>query len=479
MTNQKVFISYNSRDAEAVHRLAADLSSRGIICWLDKWSLVPGREWQEEIERALAEAQVVLVLIGSSGIGRWHNEELRTALELRVERLDSDKRVIPVLLPNAQPGVLESLPRFLRRRGILDLGESDHEVGLDRLIAAIEDRAYFPVAQVQEEVPHFSDEDRKIVRRIDITVRRCIQWAQAVQNENGGLPSDNPGSRSCTWATAGLIWAIHATGTHPPDIGWLRRGVTWLLDNKNDDGGIPIVVKGDHSIVDATAQGLLACLPTAVATGNHRILSGCEALLVWLLDHQQTSGGWSWRPGYEAPWTASTAFALLSLSLASDIDLRVSVDIQSAIRSAINWLLRSRSGDSGWGQYSGSESHPAITGLVAHCLAVCGYPHVADETLDYLIDKKLPGKAWPNAIDRPLGSTVIRFGTPYAAVGIASSRSDAAQAETQDALAAIMKHYQENHFTFEDSSMHTWPTRDCLYALSVLRRHCIEKYRVP
>jgi hypothetical protein len=471
----KVFISYNSRDAARVRTLAGELESRGIKCWLDTWALAPGTPWQEEIEAALARARVILVAIGPAGLGRWHTEELRAALQLRVEAQAYGKRVIPVLLPGAAAGATESLPLFLRGLTVLDLGAGDYSARIATLVAAIGERRSPRTTKTAEATPHLSDEDSTTVRRLDRIVRRCTRWAQAVQNADGGMPSDNPGSLSCTWASAGLLWAIHASGLEAADTRWLRRGVTWLLDNMNNDGGVPVVMKGDPSIVDATAQTLLASLPTAVATGNERMIAGCKVLVAWLVDHQQRSGGWTWRPGHDAPWTASTAFALLALESAAKARFDFSVDVRSCMESAIKWLLMVRNADSGWGQHADSGSHPAITGLVAHCLAICGHPSVPDESVDYLLDSRLPTGEWPDAIDRPLGTTIIRFGTPYAAIGIGSCIGDAVDAEIADVVTAILTHYYDGHFTFADSSMHTWPTRDCVYALSVLRRRYIDR----
>jgi tetratricopeptide (TPR) repeat protein len=113
-----VFLSYNSQDREAVEELARFLQDEtGLKLWLDRWSNVPGAQWQEELERALGAARACAVFIGPSGIGRWQNEELRCALQERVSR--KDFRVIPVLLPGAPPGGGE-VPRLLSRSTWVD-----------------------------------------------------------------------------------------------------------------------------------------------------------------------------------------------------------------------------------------------------------------------------------------------------------------------------------------------------------------------
>ena len=56
MTNPRfhTFLSHNSDDKPVVEALARLLKREGIEAWLDKWHLIPGNPWQEEIEQAMA-----------------------------------------------------------------------------------------------------------------------------------------------------------------------------------------------------------------------------------------------------------------------------------------------------------------------------------------------------------------------------------------------------------------------------------------
>ena len=88
------FLSHNSADKPAVEELARLLKLEGIECWLDKWHLIPGEPWQQEIETALNECKTCVVFIGPSGIGPWQNEEMRASIDRRVGK--GDFRVVPV-----------------------------------------------------------------------------------------------------------------------------------------------------------------------------------------------------------------------------------------------------------------------------------------------------------------------------------------------------------------------------------------------
>lgn len=112
--NFDVFLSHNSKDKPEVEQLGKMLAKTyGLKCWLDKWNLVPGDAWQEELEKALDDSQTVAVFVGPHIISPWENEEFRSAIEVRVH--DKSRRVIPVLLPGAPDNRDLVLPRFLTR----------------------------------------------------------------------------------------------------------------------------------------------------------------------------------------------------------------------------------------------------------------------------------------------------------------------------------------------------------------------------
>ena len=136
-----VFLSHNSKDKPAVENIARLLrDEHNLKAWLDKWNLVPGEVWQDALEDALDESQTFAIFLGPSGIGSWENEEMRTAIEDRVQ--DPKRRVIPVLLPGAPDNKDLKLPRFLRRATWVDFRSGlDDEEALYRLYCGIAGQA--------------------------------------------------------------------------------------------------------------------------------------------------------------------------------------------------------------------------------------------------------------------------------------------------------------------------------------------------
>jgi tetratricopeptide (TPR) repeat protein len=131
-----VFLSHNSKDKPIVEALAVKLTQAGLQTFLDKWCLIPGEPWQDELEEALLRSASCAVCIGDDSLGPWAHEEMRAALSLAVGKRST--RVIPVLLPGASPEVLKTLPLFLQNRTWVDLRDGvEDEQGIKRLLAGI------------------------------------------------------------------------------------------------------------------------------------------------------------------------------------------------------------------------------------------------------------------------------------------------------------------------------------------------------
>jgi TIR domain len=78
-----VFLSYSHMDARWVESLATRLNAEhGFSVWLDRWRLVPGRNWQQELAKGLAQARCCAVCINNTTPIGWCRQELEQALNL-------------------------------------------------------------------------------------------------------------------------------------------------------------------------------------------------------------------------------------------------------------------------------------------------------------------------------------------------------------------------------------------------------------
>lgn len=89
---RSTFISYSRRDQEFALRLAKELKSAGYLVWLDQLDIPTGARWDEEVERALHESEIFLVILTRASTASENvKDEIGLALNLR-------KRILPILL---------------------------------------------------------------------------------------------------------------------------------------------------------------------------------------------------------------------------------------------------------------------------------------------------------------------------------------------------------------------------------------------
>jgi hypothetical protein len=94
------FLSYSARDGAFVRKLADDLGSAGISCWLDTQDMHTGSSLEGQIHQGLSsQDKLLLVLSRFSVQSRWVEAELRKALSLERER--GSEIVFPLRLDNS------------------------------------------------------------------------------------------------------------------------------------------------------------------------------------------------------------------------------------------------------------------------------------------------------------------------------------------------------------------------------------------
>jgi TIR domain len=469
VTNYDAFVSYNSVDREVAERIVKRLESDwGLTCWLDTRQLVPGEPWQEAIEAALEKCGAVVVLIGSSGIGPWHNVEWRTANHLSIST-NEGRRTIPVILPGVSEETVKSLPSFLRRLTWVDLRKGITRESLRRLHTGILGASAAAAAARIVSEPHSNQRVGRIRSTAEEAIRSIRHWAKEVQNEDGGMPAEGPGSISCAWATAGIASSLWEAGESFGEL-WMRRMANWLLDNQNDDYGLPQITRGEPSICDASASLALTLVRAEAESPSPRYRKALEGLSEWLLCNQEARAGWSWRRGWGPSWTASTAWALLAVHALVSSPFGSEKDQRVALTRGVNWLLESRNSDCGWGSFAGDKSRVAVTGLVVLTLVQLGFQDEACLSLDYISRMQLPNGSWPSTIERPGSQTIARFGDAYSLDAVARCTGDLQIDSVRKGFRALMRSYHGSYFQYVDSEMRTWPTRDGLRTLCVIAR---------
>lgn len=146
-----IFISYRRADAQGwAGRLGEDLARAfgDVAQFFDLASIAPGADFVVEIERAVASADAVLVLIGPRWLDLRDEHDIRrlddpndvVAAEVSLA-LTGSVPVIPVLLGGVKMPSAVALPEKLRALSKLnacDLSDSRWEYDRDRLFSALE-----------------------------------------------------------------------------------------------------------------------------------------------------------------------------------------------------------------------------------------------------------------------------------------------------------------------------------------------------
>ena len=102
----RVFLCHASQDKPVVRELYQKLLAEGWIDpWLDKEKLLPGQDWELEIEKSVEKADVVIVCLSKSSVEKegYYQKEIKKVLDVADEKPESTIFIVPLRLDNCQP----------------------------------------------------------------------------------------------------------------------------------------------------------------------------------------------------------------------------------------------------------------------------------------------------------------------------------------------------------------------------------------
>jgi hypothetical protein len=131
----RVFLCHASQDKPAVRDLYQKLFAAGWIDpWLDEEKLLPGQDWDLEIEKAVEASEAVIVCISSRSITKegYIQKELRKVLDSALEKPEESIFIIPLRLDDCE------LPRRLRAWHYVDYFPTERrEWALQRILESL------------------------------------------------------------------------------------------------------------------------------------------------------------------------------------------------------------------------------------------------------------------------------------------------------------------------------------------------------
>lgn len=131
----QVFLCHSSHDKPLVREIYKKLESENWIDpWLDEKKILPGQDWDMEIEQAVEAADAVIVFLSTGSITKegYVQRELKFVLDIAQEKPEATIFIIPLRLDNCKP------PRRLRTWQYVDYFPSEQrEETYQRLIKSL------------------------------------------------------------------------------------------------------------------------------------------------------------------------------------------------------------------------------------------------------------------------------------------------------------------------------------------------------
>lgn len=134
-----VFLCHASQDKPIVRELYQRLLAEDWIDpWLDEEKLLPGQDWDMEIENAVETADAVIVCLSSRSVSKegYIQKELRFVLDIALEKPEGAIFVIPLRLDKCE------VPRRLRSWQYADYFSENRQSAYDRLITSLKARRF-------------------------------------------------------------------------------------------------------------------------------------------------------------------------------------------------------------------------------------------------------------------------------------------------------------------------------------------------
>jgi len=123
-SNKHIFLSYSRIDTQFAKQVAADLRGQGFDVWMDQSHIPGGKHWDNDIEEALKNASVVILIISKSSV---KSENVKDEVSFAKNR---NVQIIPIVYEDSETPLGWSRLHWIEMH-------RDYAQGLEELIASI------------------------------------------------------------------------------------------------------------------------------------------------------------------------------------------------------------------------------------------------------------------------------------------------------------------------------------------------------
>jgi hypothetical protein len=182
----KIFLCHSSGDKAQVQPLHDFLLKSGAAPWLDSEQLLPGQDWNLEINKALDDSDVILLCLSKKSVDKegYVQREMRIALDRALEMPEGRIFLIPVRLEECE------LPHRLQSYQWVDLFTTG---GMEKLIKSLNIRAKQVkarqlsadgVPQIQKPAPEKKSKPKKPSGNTTVNITGNINGGNIIVGDN-------------------------------------------------------------------------------------------------------------------------------------------------------------------------------------------------------------------------------------------------------------------------------------------------------
>ncbi len=127
-----IFLSHANEDKPKVRKLYKRLKADGFDPWLDEKRLLPGQNWELEIEKAIRASDVILLCFSELAVSKsgYVQREYKRAMDISLEKPEGAIFVIPVRFDDCE------VPNF-----ILKAQWMDYPANYDKLLLSLQSKS--------------------------------------------------------------------------------------------------------------------------------------------------------------------------------------------------------------------------------------------------------------------------------------------------------------------------------------------------
>jgi hypothetical protein len=186
---RSIFLSHNCRDKSFVRRLARDLTSQGIHCWIDEAEIMIGDSLISKIQEGIMGSEYLAVILSPHSVkSTWVKKELEMAFSMEVN--NRKVKILPLLVQDCE------IPLFLKDKLYADFRTS-YNNGLNVLLNRFMPRTIYPKLDWQKADDTmsengftwvlFMDSDFEVIYKKRLPIESTIGTIRKMNPIKGGL----------------------------------------------------------------------------------------------------------------------------------------------------------------------------------------------------------------------------------------------------------------------------------------------------